>query len=80
MRKGKRGFTYILNNNYIKLDFLAEHCEDLRMTKIGIIDESLTRLFNRVKPYKELLSSPQYKLFKKQCIEAEKFQEEQEKK
>lgn len=66
MRTGKRGFTYILNHQYIKLEYLANHCEDLRATKISIINDALTRLFNRVKPYKELLETPEYKQFAKE--------------
>ena len=75
MKPKQRGFTYILNNNYIKLDYLAEHCEDLCITKINIIDDSLTRLFNRVKPYKELLDTPEFREFEKQWKLKEKQKE-----
>ena len=64
--KVKIGFTYFLPHQSAALEYLSKHCENLRKTKVDILDEALTRLFKRVKPYKDLLETEEFKVFEKE--------------
>lgn len=66
MTRDKISYTYFLPNHGAALDYLSKHCEDLKRSKVDILDEALSRLFNRVKPYKELLDTPEFAKFKRE--------------
>lgn len=64
--KAKLGFTYFLPNHASALEYLSKHCADIKTSKVDILNEALIRLFKRVKPYKDILQSSEYKKFETQ--------------
>ena len=63
--RAKVSYTYFLPNHAAALEYLSKHCEDLKTSKVDLLDKALTRLFNRVKPYKDLLNTLEYKEFER---------------
>lgn len=64
--KQKVSYTYFLPDKAIALEYLTKYCENLRMRKVDILDEALTKLFQKEKKYSKELETERYKEFKKE--------------
>lgn len=64
INRQKRSFTYFLPDHDISLEYLTKYCENIRTSKVNIVEEALTDVLLKNK-YKKELETPRFQKFKK---------------